>query len=93
MAFTIPNDAPQKVGSAAVSSKLDVQVLSAAGVFIRIAKSRDELLNPLPFGGNQGITFDATAGLVELQWQGDIWICGVIGNASQPLVDVRVTSQ
>ncbi len=93
MIMTVPNAAPQKVGTAFSPGKLDVQVLSAAGVYIRIARSRDELLTPLPFAGNQGNTFDSTAGLVEFQWFGEVWVCGVSGNASQPVIDLRMTPQ
>jgi hypothetical protein len=93
MIMTISNSAPQRCGTAAKGSKLDVQVLSVAGVFIRIGKSRDELNTPLPFSGQQGISFDSTAGLIELQWEGEVWICGVAANAVQPVVDVKVTQQ
>jgi hypothetical protein len=89
---SIPNTGPaQKCGTAYTPSKLAVQVLSPTGVFIRIGRSQDELATPLPFQGNQGITFDATAGVVELQWTGEVWIAGVAANASQPFVDVRLT--
>jgi hypothetical protein len=89
---SIPNTGPaQKCGTAYTPSKLDVQVLSPAGVFIRIAKTQDELATPLPFQGNQGLTFDSTAGVVELQWLGEVWIAGVAANASQPFIDVRMT--
>jgi hypothetical protein len=92
MTITIPNVAPAaRVATAIESSKLHVQVLSAAGVFVRIAKSRDELDNPLPFSGPIGYTFDSTAGIIELQWQGEVWMEGLASNASNPLVTVDVT--
>lgn len=90
---SIPNTGPaQKCGVAYTPSKLAVQVLSPTGVFVRVGKSQDELATPLPFQGNQGITFDATAGVVELQWVGEVWIAGVPTNASQPFIDMRLTS-
>ena len=90
--FTIPNVAPAaRVGTALVPSKLGVQVLSAAGVFVRIGKSREELDNPLPFGGAQGYQLDSTAGYVELQWEGEVWMEGLPSNASNPSVVVSVT--
>jgi hypothetical protein len=89
---TIPNSGPgQRVATALTPSKLSVQVLSAAGVFVRIANRKEDLEVPLPFQGNQGMTFDATAGVVELQWFGEVWMLGVSTNASQPTVDVRMT--
>jgi hypothetical protein len=91
MIMSIPNLIPQKCGNSSGPSKLDVQVLSATGNFIRIGSSRDELLTPLPFAGGQGITFDATAGVVELQWLGDVWVCGLSTNAVQPVIDLRMT--
>lgn len=90
--ITIPNVAPAaRVGTALQSSKLDVQVLSAAGVFVRIGHSRDELDNPLPFAGATGFQLDSTSGLVELQWLGEVWMEGLPSNASQPVVTVAVT--
>jgi hypothetical protein len=88
--ITISNTSPQRCGTALVPSKLDVQVLSAAGIFVRIGGSRDELATPLPFGGNQGTTFDSSAGLVERQWLGEVWIVGLASNASQPVIEVSV---
>jgi hypothetical protein len=90
--ITIPNVAPAaRVGTALQSSKLDVQVLSPAGVFVRIGHSRDELDNPLPFAGEAGFSLDSTSGLVEIQWLGEVWMEGLASNASQPLVTVNVT--
>jgi hypothetical protein len=90
--ITVPNVAPAaRVGTAIVASKLDVQVLSAAGVFVRIGHSRDELDNPLPFGGATGFSIDSTSGLVELQWLGEVWMEGLASNAAQPVVAVTVT--
>jgi hypothetical protein len=89
---TIPNTAPaQRVGTAIQSSKLSIQVLSAAGVFVRLGKSRDELDNPLPFSGPSGYQFDSTAGVVELQWIGEVWLEGNPTNAAVPVVTVDVT--
>lgn len=90
--ISIPNVAPaQRVGTALTPSKLDVQVLSPAGVFVRVGHSRDELDNPLPLLGAAGLTIDSTAGIVEVQWLGEVWMEGVATNASQPIVAVNVT--
>jgi hypothetical protein len=90
--ISIPNTAPAvKVGTAWVQSKLDIQVLSAAGVFVRIGHSRDELDSPGPFTGPQGFQIDSTSKLVEIQWLGEIWMEGLPANASQPLVVIGVT--
>ena len=90
--ITIPNTSPAaRVGTALQSSKLAIQVLSAAGVFVRLAKSRDELSDALPFNGFAGYLFDSTVGVVELQWIGEVWLQGVPTNGSLPIVTVEVT--
>jgi hypothetical protein len=91
--ITIPNTPPAaRVGTALQSSKLAIQVFSPAGVMVRLGKSRDELDNPLPFGRPAGYQFDSTSGIIELQWQGEVWLEGLPTNASLPIVSVEVTS-
>jgi hypothetical protein len=90
--ITVPNKAPAvRVGTALTASKLDIQVLSPAGVFVRVGHSRDELDNPLPFSGPAGLQLDSTVGILEVQWQGEIWMEGLPANASTPVVTVNVT--
>jgi hypothetical protein len=90
MLHTLPNTKPAyRLGSARAGQKVHLLVVTP-GVTVRIASDRNSLELDTPFGGSQGLQFTSLSGVIEMQWNGEIWAQGVAANASLPVVDFSV---
>lgn len=81
----VGNVAPaQKLGYATPGQKIHMRVLNGAGaILLRFAQSRELLDSPSPFfPDTQGYIITSLDGLVEVQWEGDIYAEGVVANAA-----------
>lgn len=86
--ITNPPNPAIKVGNILPGAKIHIQVITT-GVTVRFAPRQDTLNTPTPFGGQQGIQFASTDGVVEIVWtEPEIWASGIAGNASQPVIDI-----
>jgi hypothetical protein len=87
MTVTILNPplAPQKHASIYPRRKLHLTVLTAART-IRLSHNRVDL-EP---GSVGGLPITDVTGTVEMEWEGDLWINGIAGNAGVSRVELDI---
>lgn len=88
----IPNTQPSlKVGYVRGKGHIRFKVLTAS-VTVRVGASREFLDQGVPFvGAPNGEQYTSLDGSVSLPWEGDIFMGGVVGNGSIPLVQLTIT--
>jgi hypothetical protein len=94
-----PNSAPAlKVATLNVTQKLHLRLLNSVstdnsnlGTIVRFGKSRDVLDLPvapsMPQNGHRLLQSD---GMIEMQWDGDVYLEGTTGNTVLPQVALEI---
>jgi hypothetical protein len=85
-----PPDPPQRHAYIYPRRKIHATVLTPSRT-VRLARDRSVLDNESTANPNPGgLTINDTTGTVELEWEGDLWIHGVLANAGTTFLELDV---
>jgi hypothetical protein len=94
----VPNvDPPLKVATVKRGQKLHMRLFNNVatdngnlGTIVRYSRERTDLMDPTPFLPQAGHRLLQADGMIELNWEGDVWVEGTTGNTVQPQLSFGV---